>query len=342
MGATIYDIARLAGVSKSTVSRVLNNQANISPDSKKRVLAAIEELEYRPSKLARALTSSGFDAIMVISNRPTKTTAGNPFFSEIIHSISAIAEDQNFDLILQTSRNTADELEKCITKIKEKMIKGIIMLSSPADESFFEKLDPFNIPIVVTGKIDGDYTNVYSVDTDNFKDSYELTKLLIQQGHQHIACLHAPLNYHVSIDRLAGYRSSLFEHHLDIRGDWIIDSGYSAEDAYNATHRLLTLPERPTAIFATDDLKVLSIYKVAADLGLRIPHDLSVVGYNDRVVSTFLTPPLTAIDIPTKRLGKTATELLFQLIGQQHDIAKHTIIETKLISGNSIRQLPVK
>ncbi|EUJ23184.1 transcriptional regulator [Listeria grandensis FSL F6-0971] len=339
MGATIYDIARHAGVSKSTVSRVLNNQANISKDSKKRVLDAIEALQYRPSKLARALTSSGFDAIMVISNRPTKTTAGNPFFSEIIHSISAIAEDENFDLILQTSRNTDDELDKCITKIKEKMIKGIIMLSSPADESFFEKLDPYNIPIVVTGKIDGNYTNVYSVDTDNFKDSYELTNLLIQHGHTNIACLHAPLNYHVSIDRLAGYRSCLFDHNLDIRRDWILDSGYTAEDAYNAANQLLSHPDRPTAIFATDDLKVLSIYKVAADHELSIPQDLSIVGYNDRVVSTFLSPPLTAIDIPTKRLGQTATELLFQLIQQTGAQNKNTIIDTKLISGASIIRL---
>ncbi|MBC1474352.1 LacI family transcriptional regulator [Listeria grandensis] len=339
MGATIYDIARHAGVSKSTVSRVLNNQANISEDSKKRVLDAIEALQYRPSKLARALTSSGFDAIMVISNRPTKTTAGNPFFSEIIHSISAIAEDENFDLILQTSRNTDDELDKCITKIKEKMIKGIIMLSSPADESFFEKLDPYNIPIVVTGKIDGNYTNVYSVDTDNFKDSYELTNLLIQHGHTNIACLHAPLNYHVSIDRLAGYRSCLFDHNLDIRRDWILDSGYTAEDAYNAANQLLSHPDRPTAIFATDDLKVLSIYKVAADHELSIPQDLSIVGYNDRVVSTFLSPPLTAIDIPTKRLGQTATELLFQLIQQRGAQNKNTIIDTKLISGASIIRL---
>ncbi|AQY52232.1 transcriptional regulator [Listeria weihenstephanensis FSL R9-0317] len=342
MGATIYDIARHAGVSKSTVSRVLNNQTNISADSKKRVLIAIEELQYKPSKLARALTNSGFDAIMVISNRPTKTTAGNPFFSEIIHSISAIAEDQNFDLILQTSRNTDDELDKCIAKIKEKMIKGIIMLSSPADESFFEKLDPFNIPIVVTGKIDGNYTNVYSVDTDNFKDSYELTNLLIKNGHKNIACLHAPLNYHVSIDRLAGYRSCLFDHNLDIRRDWILDSGYTAEDAYNAAHQLLSHPDRPTAIFATDDLKVLSIYKVASEHGLQIPEDLSIVGYNDRVVSTFLSPPLTAIDIPTKRLGKAATELLFDLIQQNDTPSKNMIIETKLINGASISHLKTR
>lgn len=100
------------------------------------MLRAIEELQYQPNKLARALTSSGFDAIMVISTRSTKTTAGNPFFSEVLHAITAKAEEEGFDVILQTSHNLAEDLQKCESKIKQKMIKGIIMLSSPADESF--------------------------------------------------------------------------------------------------------------------------------------------------------------------------------------------------------------
>ncbi|WP_099221679.1 LacI family DNA-binding transcriptional regulator [Listeria costaricensis] len=339
MAVTIYDIAKHAGVSKSTVSRVLNNQANLSETSKRKVLQAIEELNYQPSKLARALTSAGFDAIMVISNRSTKTTTGNPFFSEIIHAISAEAEQADFDLILQTARNTKDELKKCIAKIEEKMIKGIIMLSSPADESFFEKLDNYNIPIVVTGKVEGTYRNVYSVDTDNFGDSYALTKHLVESGHRHIACIHAPLDYHVSIDRVSGFRSCLFDHHLDIRNDWIINSGYSIEDSYEAALKLMSGPEKPTAVFATDDLKVLSIYKMASDLGYNIPDDLSVIGYNDRTISSFLAPPLTSIDIPITQLGKKATHLLFELIRSNKKQPKSTLIKTKMIERESIRTL---
>ena len=193
MTPTIYDIARVAGVSKSTVSRVLNKQTNISPEALEKVQRAIDELQYQPNKLARALTSSGFDAIMVISTRSTKTTAGNPFFSEVLHAITAKAEEEGFDVILQTSRSTEDDLQKCESKIKQKMIKGIIMLSSPADETFFERLDKYDIPVVVIGKVEGQYTHVYSVDTDNYRDSIALTDALIDSGHQNIACLHAPL-----------------------------------------------------------------------------------------------------------------------------------------------------
>ncbi|GKW72203.1 hypothetical protein FJMB00501_22870 [Enterobacter hormaechei] len=112
MSPTIYDIARVAGVSKSTVSRVLNKQTNISPEAREKVLKAIDELNYQPNKLARALTSSGFDAIMVISTRSTKTTAGNPFFSDVLHAITAKAEEEGFDVILQTSKSSEDDLQK--------------------------------------------------------------------------------------------------------------------------------------------------------------------------------------------------------------------------------------
>lgn len=339
LAATIYDIAKLAGVSKSTVSRVLNKQTNISEEAHKKVLQAIKELDYQPSKLARALTSSGFDAIMVISNRSTKTTSGNPYFSEIIHSISVEAERENFDLILQTAKNSEDELQKCLTKIQQKMIKGIIMLSSPADETFFDKIDAYNIPIVVTGKVEGAYQNIYSVDTDNFGDSYALTEFLIQSGHKKIACIHAPLDYHVSVDRLAGFRNCLFDHHLDIRSDWIIDSGYQIEDSYKAAEKLMAGLDKPTAVFATDDIKVMSIYKMAADNGYKIPEDLSVIGYNDKVASTFLSPPLTSIDIPINRLGQSATKLLFQILKDNSDIPKETIITTNMIVRDSIKKI---
>lgn len=190
MSPTIYDIARVAGVSKSTVSRVLNKQTNISPEAREKVLKAIEELNYQPNKLARALTSSGFDAIMVISTRSTKTTAGNPFFSDVLHAITAKAEEEGFDVILQTSKSSEDDLQKCVGKIKQKMIKGIIMLSSPANESFFATLDEYGVPVVVIGKVEGNYQNIYSVDTDNFHDSAILTDSFITHGRTKLpACM---------------------------------------------------------------------------------------------------------------------------------------------------------
>lgn len=314
MSPTIYDIARVAGVSKSTVSRVLNKQTNISPEALEKVQKAIEALNYQPNKLARALTSSGFDAIMVISTRSTKTTAGNPFFSDVLHAITAKAEQEGFDVILQTSKNSEDDLLKCESKIKQKMIKGIIMLSSPANESYFSRLDAYGVPVVVIGKVEGEYNNICSVDTDNFRDSFTLTETFIKQGHRKIACLHAPLDYHVSIDRLAGYKASLEHNHIDIHPDWMIDGGYTHESALAAACRLLSSANPPDAVFATDSMKLLSLYRAADELNLMIPEQLAVAGYSDPMLSLILTPAPGGFDIPTQKLGEESCDLLFKRI----------------------------
>ncbi|CBG88447.1 LacI family DNA-binding transcriptional regulator [Citrobacter rodentium] len=335
MSPTIYDIARVAGVSKSTVSRVLNKQTNISPEAREKVLRAIDELQYQPNKLARALTSSGFDAIMVISTRSTKTTAGNPFFSEVLHAITAKAEEEGFDVILQTSRSSEDDLQKCESKIKQKMIKGIIMLSSPADESFFARLDNYDIPVVVIGKVEGQYDHVYSVDTDNYRDSIALTDALIDSGHRHIACLHAPLDYHVSVDRVNGYKTSLSAHQLTIRDKWIIDGGYTHESALSAARALLSERTLPDAVFATDSLKLMSLYRAAAELNIAIPQQLAVVGYSNEMLSFILTPPPGGIDVPTQELGEKSCDLLFQLIRGKKEL-ENIIVSTQMSFAGSI------
>ncbi|PGZ93040.1 LacI family DNA-binding transcriptional regulator [Bacillus sp. AFS029533] len=338
MGPTIYDIARVANVSKSTVSRVLNNKDNISEESRNRVMKAIEELNYQPNKLARALTSSGFDAILVMS-RSTKTTAGNTFFSEIIHSISTRSEVENFDVIIQTSKNSKDELEKCIEKIRGRMIKGILMLSSPANEDFFKEIDKYEIPVVVIGRVEGNYEHVYSVDTDNFHDSYQLIQHLIDQGHTDIACLHSSLDYHVSIDRLEGYKKCLTDNGIPLRSDRIIDSGYTMEKAYETSETLLKSKDLPTAIFAIDDLKVIGLYNTTSKLGISIPKDISIIGYNNGIFSPLFSPPLTGIEIPVMKLGDIATDLLFKHIKNKTENTEHIIVPTKLVERKSVAKL---
>ncbi|MEW7314930.1 LacI family DNA-binding transcriptional regulator [Buttiauxella gaviniae] len=335
MSPTIYDIARLANVSKSTVSRVLNKQTNISPEAQERVLKAIEELNYQPNKLARALTSSGFDAIMVISTRSTKTTAGNPFFSEVLHAITARAEREGFDVILQTSKNSEEDLQKCINKIKQKMIKGIIMLSSPTDESFFEALDQYAIPVVVIGKVDGEFKHVCSVDTDNYHDSVALTQMLLNKGHQKIACLHAPLDYHVSVDRLAGFKDCLNKQSINLPDEWVVDGGYTNETALTAAQKLLSGKNLPQAVFATDSLKLMSVYRVAQEKGISIPQQLSVVGYSNDMLSFLLSPPPGGIEVPTLELGAVGSAVLFDKIFGK-GVPARTIIPTTLCLTDSV------
>jgi len=339
VAVTIYDIARLAKVSKSTVSRVITHQTNISPDARERVLEAIRTLNYQPSKVARALTSKGFDAILVISTRSTKTTAGNPFFSEILQSIALRAEKEGFDVILQTSKNSEEDLQKCVAKITEKMVKGVIMLSSPADEHILAQLDNYQVPVVVIGNIEGAYKHVFSVDTDNFQDSYRLTQHLISLGHRDIACLHAPLDYHVSIDRLSGYQHAMQDAGLPVQPGLMIDGGYTAESACLAATALLKSDRPPTAVFATDALKVMSIYRAAHDQKKSIPDELSVTGYSSDNVSPLLSPGLTGIEIPIRELGWQGCSVLFDKIFDRPCAHARTLVPTQLVVNHSARCL---
>lgn len=326
MKPTIYDIAKAANVSKSTVSRVLNNNPNISDKSKQRVLKAIEELNYQPSKIARGL-SSGFDAILVVS-RTTTTTKNNPFFSEILHVIAMHAEKENYDVILQTSQNNVEEIQKTVAKTSSKIVKGIIMLSSPADESYFNEINDLNIPTVVIGKVDGDFDNIYSVDTDSFKDSYNLVQYMIDLGHKDIACLYSPQDYHVSIDRLKGYKQCLEDNHLPLNESLMINCGFTMDKAYTASKKLFQLESQPTAIFATDDLKLLSLYKILDELNIKTPSELLVGGYSNTEVTSFLFPSLIQIENPTEELGEIATNLLFTIIADKPIEERNIIIPT--------------
>ncbi|GIN71475.1 LacI family transcriptional regulator [Bacillus sp. J14TS2] len=326
MKPTIYDIAKVAKVSKSTVSRVLNNNPNISNKSKQRVLKAIAELNYQPSKIARGL-SAGFDAILVVS-RSTATTKNNPFFSEILHVISTYAETEGYDVILQTSQNNLDEIEKTIMKTSSKIVKGIIMLSSPSDENYFEQINSLNIPTVVIGKVNGHFENIYSVDTDNFKDSYNLVQYMIDLGHQNIACLYSPQEYHVSIDRLKGYKQCLLDNQLALKDELMINCGFTMGEAYNNSKKLFDSKPYPTAIFATDDLKLLGLYKILDELEIKTPSELLVGGYSNTEITSFLFPSLIQIENPTHKLGEFSTKLLFTIIKQQPVDERKIIVPT--------------
>lgn len=336
MKPNIYDIAKQAGVSKSTVSRVLNNQTNISEKSKQKVLQAIADLDYKPSRIARSLTGAAFNAILALTHRTSETTQGNPFFSDVIQAISAVSEKKEFDLILQTSKTQEDELAKVQSKIAEKMIQGIIILSSALDEAYLYDLDKLGVPIVLIGKLKNDYQNIYSVDTDNFGDSRRIVNSLISKGHSRIACVHAPMEISVSSERTKGYTQALTDHDISIEADYLIDGGYRLEDASQAVQKLLNLPDPPTAIFATDAIKSLAAYQTCEREEVAIPADCSIVGFNDESYSPFFVPPLSGITIPTEDLGTKASELLFDLIEKQDSGEKELLVPTELVITDSI------
>ncbi|MCF8019360.1 MAG: LacI family transcriptional regulator [Vallitaleaceae bacterium] len=336
MGLNIQLVAKKCNVSVSTVSRVLNNSPSVADKTRKKVLAVIEELNYSPSKIARGLSSNGFDAILIVYTRASRFAADNPYFSTIVNAIGEVAEKHDYDLILQSSDSEEKEIEKSLSMIKSKLIKGIVVLSSRVNSRFIEALSTCDIPTVVIGKTDAhiDAPNIISVDTDNYTDCKSAGHYLINMGHTHIGCIHAPTDYYVSIDRINGFKQSIIEHGLLIMEEQFVDGGYTLDSAYDAAINLLC-SKKITAIFATDDLKALGIYKAAKKLGLNIPQDISVVGHNDFEFSKLITPPLTTIRVPIYELGIIAGSKLFSMM-THHQKEDSQILPTEFLIRSSV------
>lgn len=318
MKPTIQLVAKKAGVSMSTVSRVLNNHPAVLPETRAKVLSVMQELDYVPNQLARGLSSNGFNNILVVFTRSSTQSIDNPYFGNIISSIGIIAEQNNYDLILNSNDNEDSEIEKAISMINSKLIKGIVLLSSRINSKFIEVMAGTDIPMVVIGKFDPSITSgrMISIDTDNYKDSWDIGNYLYQMGHRQIGCVHAPLTHYVAMDRVQGLKDSLAARQTEVRDEWYVDGGDTVESAYMAALNLLCSKSGITAIFATDDIKALGVYKAARNMNLRIPEDLSVIGHNDFDFSSMLTPALTTVRVPIHELGMISASKLFSMINR--------------------------
>lgn len=343
MKPTIQLVAKKSGVSMSTVSRVLNNHPAVLPETRTKVLSVMKELDYVPNQLARGLSSNGFNNILIIFTRSSTQASDNPYFGSIISSIGMIAEQNDYDLILHSNDNEDNEIDKALSMINSKLIKGIVLLSSRINSKFLEILAGTEIPIVVIGKYNPAIKSKYilSVDTDNYSDCRAIGEYLIQNGHTRIGCIHAPLTHYVAVDRVQGLKDSLVSHQLEVLEDCFVDGGDTVDSAYMAALNLLCSNRGITAIFATDDIKALGVYKAARNMNLRIPEDISVAGHNDFEFSSLLTPPLTTIRVPIHELGMISASKLFSMIRLEREETSQ-MLPTRLQLRNSIAKLNQK
>ena len=336
MGSNIKDVAKLANVSISTVSRVINNAPNINPETKKRVQDAIEKLNFKPNRLAQSLGSGSFRSIGIVSAR----SSNQGFVPLILQSISEVADEGNYEIILNNSVGEKKEIEKCLSMIDSKVIQGLLLLSSRINDNLIEKLYELDFPFVVLGKVVNEFLSdkVFSVDTDNLSDCEEAINYLVSLGHKRIGCIHAPLNYVVSKERLEGYIEAHKKAGIPVDYSLVENGGYSINEAYEATLKILKTENPPTAIFATDDIKAIGAYKAILELGLRIPENISLIGHNNYDISQITVPPLTTIDVPILELGRVATRKLIDIIeGNRPPI--RTILDTRFIIRESCRKL---
>ncbi len=331
---TIKDVAKLAGVSPSTVSRVIADNRRISPATKERVKKLMAELNYHPNMIARSLIKRSSHTLGLILSRSTDSAFSNPFFSEIIRGISAVTQSYHYNLMLATAEDYAEEAKQCLQMITEKRVDGILLLASRVNDELIPELIQNNYPFVVVGRAP-EINKCYSVNNDNIQAAYSAVRHLFNLGHQRIALLNGPEEYILCQDRYEGYRFAFREFGIENDPLLVKKGCFSQDDGYRLTLELLGMEPPPSAIFAVDDLMALGAYKAIKERKLRIPGDIAVVGFNDDPLASVIEPNLTTVRIPIYEMGVAASTMIIDLLQNQEVFPAQKILSSELIVRDS-------
>lgn len=334
MTATIKDVAMKAGVSPSTVSRVISNSPRISEQTKRRVRQAMEELGYHPNVLARSLVKKSAGAIGILIPSSTEEFFMNPFFPEVLRGISDVARREQLDLLLATSDSGKEDVQSLMQMIRGKRVDGILLLSSRIHDPLLNFLKEYPFPTVLLGRPENEISIAW-VNNDNVEACYQATRHLIQLGNKRIGFLSGAETLVVTRDRFLGYQKALEEAGLSLDKKLVFTSSFVERGGYLGMMRLLALSERPTAVVASDDLLAFGAMRAAGELGYRIPEDLAVVGFNNVRLAEISNPSLTSIDVHIYELGTAVAELLIEQIREQTQFERSVIIPTHLVIRNS-------
>ena len=337
---TIKDVARLANVSPSTVSRVISDHKSISDETKERVRQAMEELGYYPNFIARSLIKRSSHALGLILSRSTESAFSNPFFAEILRGISKMTQKRQYTLVLSTAENYKDEAKQCLQMVMERRVDGLILLAPRVNDELIRKLAQNKHPFVVVGRVNG-LQHHYAVNNDNIQAAYSAVRHLLNLGHRRIAFLNGPAEYTFCQDRYQGYCMALREFGVEVDERYIRHAQIDHKDDYELGKELLNLKPRPTAFFVADDLMVIGIYRAIKEAKLKIPQDVAVIGFNDDAFATLLDPPLTTIRIPIYEMGKAAAETMIAVLNGEEVNPPQKILSSELVIRESCGAKPL-
>jgi LacI family transcriptional regulator len=326
---TIREVAESAGVSYATVSHVINNTRLVSPETRERVLAAMDALNYRPNALARSLRQGKTNTIGLVL-----PDSANPFFAEISRGIEDEAFKKGYSVFLcNTELDTQRELFY-VDVLSKKQVDGIIFVAAGDQADSLDYLIQRRMPLVM---IDREVPNVEAdaVLTDNQLGGYLAARHLLDLGHSRIACIAGPSSITPSSERIIGYRKALEEAGISYDEKLVLRGDYHAQSGMDITHIILGMNPRPTAVFALNDLMALGALRAAAEAGCSVPRDLSVVGYDNLEISRFTNPPLTTIAQPKKEVGTRAVNLLVERMAQKSQPPVRLVLPPELIVRRS-------
>ena len=328
---TIKDVARLAGVSITTVSHVINETRYVSDELRGRVLAAMQELNYRPNVLARSLRRGETRTIgLVVPDN------SNPFFAEVARIVEDVGFEKGYSVILCNSDGSLEKEAAYISVLIAKQVDGVIFIAAGSKHEHLHELTAQGIPVVVADRdIPQSLADVVLV--DNEKGGYEATRYLLSLGHRRIACIAGPSDLTPSADRVRGYRRAQEEAGISIEEGWIVPGDFRYQGGEAATARLLRLGEPPSAIFACNDVMAIGALRTLQNAGLQVPGDVSIIGFDDIPLASAMSPALTTVAQPTAELSTLAARCLISRIQNDRDDEprQRSVLETRLVVRDS-------
>lgn len=335
MAVTIKDVAALAGVSPSTVSRTCKNNPSISEETKERVRKAMAELGYEPNFQASNLASQNSRTIGIILPASAKEVYENSFYLEAIQGISHYCNGRQYMTTIVTGQDEAEILDAVRSMSRSGKVDGFIILYSKKEDPVIDYLFNEGLLYILIGKAT-QYTNqtIY-IDNDNLLAGREAAEYLYQLGHRRIAYLGSDSSLMFSADRKAGYQLALASHQLPVRPEYCVELKNVSENNEEAIRGLLMQKDRPTAILVSDDILAVSLERVCLENHLAIPEDLSIISFNNSLFARLTSPQLTSIDIGAGQLGSEAASQIINHIENPNLLATKIIVPHHLIERDS-------
>ncbi|CNB41492.1 ribose operon transcriptional repressor RbsR [Yersinia similis] len=329
--ATMKDVARLAGVSTSTVSHVINKNRFVSDPIRDKVLAAIKQLNYAPSALARSLKLNQTRTIGMLV-----TASSNPFYAEVVRGVERSCYERGYSLILCNTEGDIDRMSRSIETLMQKRVDGLLLMCTESHRPSQDILRCYpSLPIIMMDW--APFEGVNDVIQDNSLLGGEMaTSYLIAKGYTRIACIAGPQDKTSAQERLKGYRQAMTRAGLPIINGYEVVSNFEFGGGLVAMKQLLALPQPPDAVFTSNDAMAVGVYQALYQVGLSIPQHMAVIGYDDIEIAQYMTPPLTTIHQPKDDLGELAIDTLIHRLNNPEAEPQVLTLTPELIERGSV------
>ncbi|MGY0157505.1 ribose operon transcriptional repressor RbsR [Edwardsiella tarda] len=329
--ATMKDVARLAGVSTSTVSHVINNNRFVSESVRQRVQAAVQQLNYAPSALARSLKMNQTHTIGMLV-----TTSNNPFFAEVVRGVERSCYERGYSLILCNTEGDPARMSQSMETLLQKRVDGLLMMCTENFRPPQEMIARY--PAMPTVMMDWAlFDGPNDVIQDNsFLGGQIATRHLIERGYTRIACLAGPKDKTPSRQRLEGFLHEMAQAGLPVPESYILFGDFEFAGGVQAMRQLLALAQPPHALFTGNDAMAVGVYQVLFEAGLRVGEDIAVVGYDDIELARYMAPPLTTIHQPKDELGELAVDTLVYRLRHPTMEPQTLVLTPQLVARGSV------